>query len=71
MKPSTIFRSSISHRDALFGPDTAVQEQFSYKWVYSDEFIYLQSNPNLVIGVQGNEVSVTITPLLVMFFSYQ
>lgn len=51
----TELRSSISHRDALFGPDTAVQEQFSYKWVYSDEFIYLQSNPNLVIGVQGNE----------------
>ena len=62
----------MSHRDALFGVangnnnnnnnnsnknDVQQQPMCNFKWVVRGEFIQLESNPNLVIGLPDTEVS--------------
>ena len=61
----------MSHREALFGvtndnntnninsnkSDVQQQPMCNFKWVVRGEFIQLESNPNLVIGLPDTEVS--------------
>uniref|UniRef100_A0A7M5XNG7 Doublecortin domain-containing protein n=1 Tax=Clytia hemisphaerica TaxID=252671 RepID=A0A7M5XNG7_9CNID len=61
-------RESISHREVLFGsnegvPSTLLEQQTTtcnYKWIYRGEFIQLESNPNMVIGLQETDASVNL-----------
>ena len=58
----------MSHREALFGSsnnqnnssNTAKSNQplCTYKWILRGEFIQLESNPNLVIGLPDTEVTI-------------